>query len=423
MISGSPVNILDFGADPTGTTDSAAAIQAAINSVKTNGGDIYIPAGIFRVNSALDVTGIAAKSVSFIGAGRRTSLIYAYHSGHVFDCTGSQFLLFQDIGVWGLTPFPQTAFFFARLSTNASAGQNYLNRVQTNGTYTVAAIYNYAAEEFHMDDCYCTNSYAGAAVLQITRNNIAGLASTFKTVATGNQSTTQYDFSGCAFNSYATSGTHGCIQLQGVSAISFTNLFCVNQSTTAGASFVWLDNTTYIQQVMAFNDVMFDGAGATIGFKLTGTQSWSQIQIASLLNYSSSITRMIQADTGSIVQFLNFSNCSNAKEIYIYQANYCDIENFAAVTVNYYISDSKISTNSATYTVSRADFSLNNFVQFYDTNVINSTGSLSISNMAWNVSTFRMGAYYLWVDGSGRLRIKNGAPASDTDGTVVGTQT
>lgn len=32
-------------------------------------------------------------------------------------------------------------------------------------------------------------------------------------------------------------------------------------------------------------------------------------------------------------------------------------------------------------------------------------------------------AYVLWVDGSGRLRIKTGFPTSDTDGVVVGTQT
>jgi hypothetical protein len=32
------------------------------------------------------------------------------------------------------------------------------------------------------------------------------------------------------------------------------------------------------------------------------------------------------------------------------------------------------------------------------------------------------GTYSLWVDSSGRLRIKSTAPTSDTDGTVVGTQ-
>lgn len=42
---------------------------------------------------------------------------------------------------------------------------------------------------------------------------------------------------------------------------------------------------------------------------------------------------------------------------------------------------------------------------------------------AWDNGTLRLGAYHLWVDSTGDLRIKNGAPSSDTDGTVVGTQT
>ena len=45
MIDGANVNVLDFGADPTGVTDSTAAIQAAINV----GGAVYIPAGTYSV--------------------------------------------------------------------------------------------------------------------------------------------------------------------------------------------------------------------------------------------------------------------------------------------------------------------------------------------------------------------------------------
>jgi Pectate lyase superfamily protein len=40
----------------------------------------------------------------------------------------------------------------------------------------------------------------------------------------------------------------------------------------------------------------------------------------------------------------------------------------------------------------------------------------------YNGGLLRLGAYRLWVDSTGDLRIKNGAPSSDTDGTVVGTQ-
>jgi hypothetical protein len=49
-------------------------------------------------------------------------------------------------------------------------------------------------------------------------------------------------------------------------------------------------------------------------------------------------------------------------------------------------------------------------------------GDLQLNGL-WNDGLLRLGNYYLWVDATGDLRIKSGAPASDTDGTVVGTQT
>ncbi|MDF2663471.1 MAG: hypothetical protein K0Q94_6262 [Paenibacillus sp.] len=41
---------------------------------------------------------------------------------------------------------------------------------------------------------------------------------------------------------------------------------------------------------------------------------------------------------------------------------------------------------------------------------------------AWNAGMLKLGAYCLWVDSEGRLRIKNGAPASELDGIAVGAQ-
>jgi len=41
---------------------------------------------------------------------------------------------------------------------------------------------------------------------------------------------------------------------------------------------------------------------------------------------------------------------------------------------------------------------------------------------AWNTGHLRLGDYHIWVDSTGDLRIKDGAPANDTDGAVVGTQ-
>lgn len=41
----------------------------------------------------------------------------------------------------------------------------------------------------------------------------------------------------------------------------------------------------------------------------------------------------------------------------------------------------------------------------------------------WSDGHLQLGPYHLWVDDTGRLRVKNGAPTSATDGTVVGAQT
>lgn len=54
MIDGAPVNILDFGADPTGTDDSTAAIQNAINATSTPLA-VYFPAGVYKVTSTITV--------------------------------------------------------------------------------------------------------------------------------------------------------------------------------------------------------------------------------------------------------------------------------------------------------------------------------------------------------------------------------
>lgn len=54
--------------------------------------------------------------------------------------------------------------------------------------------------------------------------------------------------------------------------------------------------------------------------------------------------------------------------------------------------------------------------------VYNSSG-FTLQNSAWNFNPLRMGSYYLWWDGSGKFRYKNGAPASDGDGFILGMQT
>ena len=79
MISGALVNVLDFGADPTGTNPSHVAIQAAIDSLGVTGGTVFFPKGNYKITTALTVstdavtlqgtgTAVGNAGVSILGA-------------------------------------------------------------------------------------------------------------------------------------------------------------------------------------------------------------------------------------------------------------------------------------------------------------------------------------------------------------------
>lgn len=73
MITGAPVNVLDYGADPTGTTDSYAAIQAALTASR----NIYIPEGTYLISASL-----SPRTNQYIsGAGNTQTILKATANG------------------------------------------------------------------------------------------------------------------------------------------------------------------------------------------------------------------------------------------------------------------------------------------------------------------------------------------------------
>jgi hypothetical protein len=71
------VSVLDFGADPTGATDSAAKVQAAIDTVETLGGALYFPPGKYLFQSQVTINRTYASSGgNFVG--ERNLIISGY---------------------------------------------------------------------------------------------------------------------------------------------------------------------------------------------------------------------------------------------------------------------------------------------------------------------------------------------------------
>ena len=62
--------VSDFGADPTGVTNSASAIQDAINALPAMGGEVYLPAGEYKLTTQLNLGNL--EGVVLRGAGGLT---------------------------------------------------------------------------------------------------------------------------------------------------------------------------------------------------------------------------------------------------------------------------------------------------------------------------------------------------------------
>ena len=51
MINGIPLNILDYGADPTGVAESTQALQNAVTAAVAAGNSVYMPAGTHTLSN------------------------------------------------------------------------------------------------------------------------------------------------------------------------------------------------------------------------------------------------------------------------------------------------------------------------------------------------------------------------------------
>ena len=65
-------NIQEFGADPTGASDSTTAIQAAHDALPAAGGVIFAPPGTYKLNSVVTLNSGTKRGLQLIGSGSGT---------------------------------------------------------------------------------------------------------------------------------------------------------------------------------------------------------------------------------------------------------------------------------------------------------------------------------------------------------------
>ena len=105
MIDGATINVLDFGADPTGVADSTTAIQAAIDSVTR--GTVFFPAGVYKTSANVNLK----SNVNILGANAKLTYTTSWANFGTFF-NGSNVLniqitgfIFDGLGTFSSTPF------------------------------------------------------------------------------------------------------------------------------------------------------------------------------------------------------------------------------------------------------------------------------------------------------------------------------
>lgn len=92
MISGSPLNVLDYGAIGNGIADDTAALQLAVNAAMSQNKRLYIPKGEYLVSGTITVTNGSGAGLFMYGD--TTSNFLVFPSGSTIKYTGTS-TLFQ----------------------------------------------------------------------------------------------------------------------------------------------------------------------------------------------------------------------------------------------------------------------------------------------------------------------------------------
>lgn len=290
MIQGTPVNVLDYGADPTGATDSTAALQAAFDyagSISINetalpylwsikgGATVVLPEGKFIISGTLNVP----QNVSISGAGQNSTIIKSSYDGIIlrnycvptvtgtYDQSG---VIWQNFGIVG---------------TNTLTNQIGINLLRWNySQLSNVVVENCGSHGIVLAQALGT-IFTG---VQCLNNTGIGLA-----VRDGYNSTTDgtannLPTNGCIFNglNLATNGSFGLLLAEygsgtGVNGCSFNACaaqYNCRESTPGTGANISITTTSYIPN--EFNDCWLEDSATTgVGYHILIDSSNASIPV------------------------------------------------------------------------------------------------------------------------------------------------
>ena len=141
------ISVTDFGADPTGVTDSTTAIQAAINSVTT--GRIYLPAGTYKTTTTISLK----NGVSIYGDGSGITTISNATANPIITVNTGANIRFCKIN--GMTLYGGGTNTYG-ITANQWGNQDAMIDVEIYNC--VVGVYLYACYNFKAENCWIHNN-------------------------------------------------------------------------------------------------------------------------------------------------------------------------------------------------------------------------------------------------------------------------
>lgn len=421
MISGAVINILDYGASPSATgAVNRVAIQAAIDAAiaSTTTRAVYIPKGAFEIDAGIvfaspihifgDGYDISAETGSVIKTTQTTGVAFEFNNASGSFDNG---LILEDFMVVGT-------------GSGSAVGFQIEGAVWPNTQIRGLTAKSMGSHGFYFVDCISAN----VENCRSQGNDGAGF-----TVAQSNA----LRFRGCTAES---NGSHGW---------NFTNsgipgervapslVQCLSEENAGDA--IYINQYTGIMisecylQVASLSNVDYacvriDNSSAVrvINNQITSNVAWplfSGVKFVGGLfcevignNFAGGFVSgqdiVEDANSGRNIAFGNNGNGTQGMASFT----------TASATGSVYHSQMGSGGNYGQewYAGYQRFLSLAGVTQFD----VTSAGAKVYSPAGATSYTypFYLGAYALWVDSAGKLRIKSGAPTSDTDGTIVGTQ-
>lgn len=229
MLQDAPVNIVDYGADPSGIADSAAAIQAAVDAAAVSKKSVFFPAGVYIVNSTINSSGTSPLLI--YGEGIQSSIIrWGLTTAGTLWNAGVQGLSAQNLQFSGSAEPASISTYYAGTIGIAATGVLELSEVRVTAFETHI---NWVGGYYHKFD-NCIFDRANTVFLGGAFYNLHFSQSRFYRINDGivyNGGAGPITFSQCAIETFK--GTF-CKATSGASAaVSFIGCYFENYPTTA----------------------------------------------------------------------------------------------------------------------------------------------------------------------------------------------